>query len=50
MVISFLYYYYRSTQANGVIHGEKWMSMGGDGTSKIISLHNIYILMFCIVG
>lgn len=32
------------------IHREKWMSVGRGGTSQIISLHSIYILMFCLVG
>jgi len=37
-----------STQANGVIRGKKWMSLGKYGMSKIISL--FYILMFCLVS
>jgi len=42
--MSFFYRYYRSTQEDGVVYGEKWMSVGNDGTSKMISLHSIYIL------
>lgn len=38
-------------EANGVICGEKWMSAGNDGISKMISLyHTLHILMFCLVG
>jgi len=34
--MSLLYYYYGSTQTNGVIHGEKAMSLGSDGTSGVL--------------
>ena len=33
MVMSFLYHRYGSIEANGVIHGEKWISVGNDGMS-----------------
>jgi len=42
MVMSSLRHQYGSMQANGVIHGEKWMSVGSDGMSKMISLYSIY--------
>ena len=28
-------------EANGVIRGEKWMSVGNDGISKMISLYTL---------
>ena len=34
-------YYYRSTQTNGAIHGEKTMNVGSDGTRRMISLLSI---------
>jgi len=37
-----IYYSYGSMQANGVIHGDEWMSVGSNGMSKIISLYSIY--------
>ena len=40
MVMSFIYHYYGGTQANGVIHGERWMSVGSDGTSKTLYIYN----------
>jgi len=44
MVMSFLYYCYGSTRQMGsYIHGEKSMSVGSDGTRRMISLHYIYI-------
>ena len=42
MVVSFLYHRYGSMQANGVIDGEKWMSVGNGGISMVISLYSIY--------
>ena len=39
MVMSFLLHRYGSTQANGVIHGEKQMSIGNERMSKMASLH-----------
>jgi len=45
MIMPFLYCYFGSTQTNGIIHGEKAMSLGSDGTS-MISLHSIYIFRF----
>ena len=42
MVMSFLYHRYGSMQVIGVIHGEKWMSVGNDRMSKMISLYYIY--------
>jgi len=50
MVMFFLYYYYRSTQTNGAIHGEKAMGVGSDGTRRMISLHSIYIHRFYLVN
>ena len=39
--MSFNYHCYGSMQANGVIPGEKWMSVGNDGMSKIVSLYSM---------
>lgn len=41
MVMSFLYHGYRSMQANGITHGEKWIGVGNDGRSKMVSLYSI---------
>jgi len=41
MAMSFLYYYYGSTQANGGIHGEKSTGVGNHGTIKMVSLYFI---------
>ena len=41
MVMSFLYHRYWSMQANGVPHGEKWMSVGNNEMRKMISLYSI---------
>ena len=40
--MSFIYNRYRNMQANGVIHGEEWMSMINDEMSKTISLYALY--------
>ena len=37
---------YESMQANGVVHGVKWMSAGNDGMVKVGSLH---YLLLCFV-
>jgi len=42
VAMSFLYCSNGSTQANGVIHGGKRMSVGSDGMSKTVSLYSIY--------
>ena len=41
MVMSFLCHYYGRAQANGVLYGEKWMSLER-WNDQIISLHSIY--------
>ena len=46
MVMFFLYDRHGSMQANGVIHGEKWMSMGNDEMSKMVSLYSRLIFVF----
>jgi len=38
MVMSLLYYYYRSTQENGVIHGERSTGVGCDGMTELVWL------------
>ena len=43
---SFFYRRYGSTQANGAIHGEKWMSVGSDGMSKMVSLFSIILYSY----
>jgi len=38
------------TQANGVIHGEKWTSVGRDGMIEMVSLNSVYayvLLSYC---
>ena len=45
IVRSFLYYYYGSLLANGVIHGEKLVGVRSDGMIKAVSsLYNILML------
>ena len=39
MVMSVRFHRYGSTQANGVIHGEKQMSIGKERMSKMVSLY-----------
>jgi len=41
-ITMFFLYYYRSTQANLGIHGEKTASMGSNGRIKMIFLYLIY--------
>ena len=41
MAMSFLNYHYGSTQENGVMDWEIWVSVGSDGMAEIISLHFI---------
>ena len=45
MVMSFIYYYYGSTQANGVTHGERSAGVGSDGMIEMVLL-SFYRLMF----
>ena len=40
MVMPFIYHGYGSMQANGITHGEKWISVGNDGRSKMVSLYS----------
>jgi len=49
MVMSFIYNRYGSMQANGVIHGEEWMSIRNDEMSKTISLYPIFLCFVCLV-
>ena len=46
MVTPFLYHRHGSMQANGVIHGAKWMSVRNHGMIKMVSLYSIcsYVL------
>jgi len=50
MVMSFLYYSYRGTQPNGVIHGEKSTGARSDGMIESTPLFLYYILMFWLVS
>ena len=42
MGLSFLYYHYESMQANGDVHGVKWMSIGNDRMVKIVFSYSIH--------
>ena len=49
MVMSFLYDYYRSTLANGVIHRNKSTGVRSDGMIKPVLLF-VYILILWLVS
>ena len=50
MAMYFLDHYYESMQANGVTPGEKLMDLGRSRMIRMIFLHFIYTLMFCLVS
>lgn len=45
MIVSFLYYYYGSRQANGVVHGEKSTCIAGGEVIKMVLVF-LNILLF----